>query len=248
LPAPLDYSVAKDINLESVICGYSGSGNEFRALAWSQVGGQWQALELQTVGDPIIDEDGSPLPGQAFARAISDADSETGLITIAGDSNDNAVLWTVSLDQTTGALTEGTVTMLESGSSNSIAWCLNNSGTAFGYIMGVEGVFWGVQGVFWENGGGPVPLAEYKHMNLYGAGVPNDANENGMIVGYCRFGAVLWATQDSPATLLDDFLQKRNSAFSGLYSSEGVNEADEVVGYGVAEDDFFHLPFLAVPK
>jgi hypothetical protein len=241
LPAPLDFSAAKDINFESVICGYSKSGNEFRALAWSQVDGQWQALELQTVGDPIIDEDGSPLPGIAFAHAISDADSETGLITIAGRSNENAVLWTVFLDQTTGALTEGTVTMLESGTSSSTALCLNNSGTTFGYIMGV----WGV---FWENGGGPVPLAEYKHMNLYGAGVPNDANENGMIVGYCRWGAVLWATQDSPATLLDDFLPKRNSAFSGLHDSLGVNEADEVVGFGVAEDEFFPLPFLAVPK
>ena len=84
-------------------------------------------------------------------------------------------------------------------------------------------------------------------MNLYSPGVPDDANENGMIVGYCGFGAVLWATQDSPATLLDDFLRKRNSAFSDLYGSLGVNEADEVVGFGVAEDGL-HRPFLAVPK
>ena len=245
LPAPLDLSVAEDINFESVICGYSRSGNELRALAWSQVDGQWQALELQTVGDPIIDEDGSPLPGSAYAHAISDADSETGLITIAGRSNLKAVLWTVFLDQTTGALTEGTVTMLESGTSSSEARCLNNSGTAFGYIMGVGGVFW-------ENGGGPVPLAESAFSPWgSGPGYTYDANENGMIVGHCwrvSGGAILWATKDSPMTVLSDFLHpKRNSAFSGLYSSLGVNEADEVVGFGVAEDGL-HRPFLAVPK
>ena len=148
LPAPLDLSVAEDINFESVICGYSRSGNEMRALAWSQVDGQWQALELQTVGDPIIDEDGSPLPGSAYAQAISDADSETGRITIAGRSNENAVLWKVSLDQT-GLIAETEVTMLESGTARSEARCLNNSGTAFGYIMGVGAVVWGER---WRSG------------------------------------------------------------------------------------------------
>lgn len=242
LPAPLPRTGAEAINLNGVICGWSDTGfdvavDEQRALAWSFTGGVWKYLELEVLGSP---EEGNQ--NRAHALAISDEDVDSGLITIAGESNGNAVIWTVILD-VNGALLAGPATILDLGAK---ATGVNNVGTVCGF--GRVGTSSGGDGVVWVNGGQAEILAldTSKTWNSPHAASPNDVNDNGLIVGYNFIQAVIWPNKDASLIVLNDFLPRRRSPFGSLDLASAVNESNEIVGFGGFEE--LSLPFLAIPK
>jgi hypothetical protein len=241
LPAPLAIGSAEAINNGGVSCGWSAEGfnvdlDEQKALAWSFTGGAWQYLELTTLGSPGEDQYGNPLADRAYAVAISDADPVTGVIMIAGQSNGNAVIWTVALDGN-GSLLAGPAMILDPGDASGI----NNSGTVCGSTGG-DGVVWA--------GGGPADVLALDESQLpWGllTGLPMDINDNGVVVGDSGH-AVMWPNKDASLVVLDDFLPRKKSPFSSLTAAHAVNGANEIVGVGSPDGSDSRQPFLAVPK
>jgi hypothetical protein len=244
LPAPLPFRVARAINNSGVICGESGAGAgaDQKALAWSFTGGKWVYLELTPLGDPGEDEQGTPRPNQAVAIAVSEEDPDTGVITIAGESNGNAVLWTVMTDGS-GGLLAGPTMILDYGEAAG----LNNTGTVCGtrYNGGAEGVVW-------IDGGPAEPLDPYRVPSYTNPQtvLPHDVNDSGLIVGGTSLGfsAVIWPNKDAALISLNDYLPKRKSPFSSLTDAWAVNESNEIVGNGSLDGVSPLLPFLAVPE
>ncbi len=248
LPAPLAFRYAEAINNSGVICGSSASSfnavDEIRALVWSFTGDEWKYLELAPQGDPGEDEDGNTFPNQAFAAAVSDEDADTGVITIAGHSNGNAVTWTVILDGS-GGLLAGPATILDPGAE---ARGVNNEGMVCG--SGHTGPSSGGDGVVWIDGG-PAELLALDDSKIWNSPrnvFPYDVNDNGVIVGYNGFQAVIWPSQDASLIVLDDFLPpRRKSPFFSLVLARAVSESNEIVGAGGTEEGLTQ-PFLAIPK
>ncbi len=120
LPSPFNLSEAQDINNNGVACGFASSAGEYVASVWYFVRGQWRHVSLPHMGDPLQNEEGEPLPDQSVAFAIGDMGASS-LIAIAGQSNGNAVLWTVIADAD-GHLVTGLAFIL---SGDSVATRLN---------------------------------------------------------------------------------------------------------------------------
>lgn len=241
LPAPLAIGAAEAINNDGVICGWTSEGfdvdwDEQRALAWSFTGGVWQPLELPTLGNPGEGQYGTPLTDRAYAVAIGDADPVTGVITIVGQSNGNAVMWTVVLDSD-GDLQNDSAMILDPGNASGV----NNSATVCGASGG--------DGVVWPDGGQAKLLALDESQLPWGllTGFPADINNNGLLVGESGH-AVMWTNEDAPLIVLDDFLPRKRSPFSSLSHARAVNDANEIVGTGLDAGSDLRRPFLAVPK
>jgi hypothetical protein len=242
LPATFESSSAHAINNDGVACGWeraeSTPYDPVVATAWSLAGGQWTQLELPALGDPGEDEQGAPLANRSSADAIRDEDETTGVISIVGVSNDNAVLWTVTRTES-GSLVAGPAVILDPGYATSV----NNTGTVTG-ISGSDGLVWVNGGV-----GELLPPSDKKDPWYVPTGFPYDVNDVGVVVGYDPAGAVLWTSKDTPLVLLNEFLPKRRSPFSTLTSAEAVSETNEIVGWGHSADaeELLSIPFLAVP-
>ena len=245
LPSPLASSWAEEINNSGIVCGTARDGvGEYRALLWYLTEAGWKYVQLPPQGAPGLDENGAPLPHRSYTNAISDEEFGTGLITVVGWSNENAVAWTVILDDF-GHPVVGSATILHPMGA---ATGVNNTGVVCGNAL--LGLSSGGDGVVWVNGGPAEPLAPtYSQWNNPRKGWPNDVNDDGLIVGYALFQACLWPNKDADPILLDDFLPKgKRATFRSLGNAYAVNKSGEIVGHGSIGENLPSPPFLAVPE
>lgn len=242
LTGPDDLSWAHAINDQGVICGGSGSldgSNGSQAVAWHRVNGQYTYLVLPPLGDPGLDADGQPLPNWSEAHAINNLNPNSGAITIVGQSNGNAALWTITPDAD-GVLVVAASLILDPG-----AWArgLNDKGDVCGTNNSVGGVVWG-------DGGSSTPLTPtYSQYGNPQNVTPVDVNDNGLIVGYdvVPSHAIFWPSKDAAPVFLEDFLAKgKNANFDYLDFAFAVNRWNEITGYGTYND--VEIPYLAVPE
>lgn len=234
LPSPSDglwYSAAS-INNDGVICGTSGTfipGQETAGVVWRVTAdGIWGPMELE-----ILDPD--PLGmDMVSANDVSDQD-ESGVVTIAGQSNGNAVTWRVTLS-TDGGLVAGTAEIL---SSNADVQGINNLGIACG-----SAAFAPNKAAAWI---AEIPIALDTGSSPYSA-TAEDVNDSGTLVGSSGIdsSAVVWPDPASTMISLNRFL--RNSPFDYLKKAYAVNPSGDIVGYGVVNETRGHAAFLAIPK
>lgn len=226
---------ANAISNDGVICGWSASvpGDPAdTALAWRVTeDGLWGPLVLET---EIPDPNGTGVS----ATALSDQ-GIGGVVTIAGVSNDKAMIWTVTLTGDGGLAFDTATNLSPTGQATGV----NNLEIVCGNAD-LDSVNNTAEAAIWI-GGAPIPL------NVGAsswAARPQDINDEGVIVGYARPSqyAVLWAGPDANMVALDKFL--KNSPFSFLTTAHAVSESGEIVGYGWISDTASHAAFLALPK
>ena len=112
LPVPSGFprSGAEAISNDGVICGWSGTlpDSQGRITASALV---WRVTEAGVKG-PLVLETLDPDPdGKDFVIAYVVNDHVDGVVTVAGESNNNAVMWTVTLTED-GGLAGGSATIL----------------------------------------------------------------------------------------------------------------------------------------
>lgn len=229
-PGDAPYGAAA-ISIDGVICGNSVTvpGEETSALVWRVTpDGVWGPLELEAL-DP--DPSGADY---VVANDVCDQDAD-GVITIAGQSNGNAVIWTVTLSNE-GGLLAGPSSIL---SSDANAHAINNVGIVCG-----NAAFAPNKAAAWIDG---IPMILDPGQSPYSA-TPYDVNGSGVIVGasVLQGEAVVWPSPADAMISLNKFL--KNSPFDSLTSGEAVNTSGDIVGYGVINNLGFHPAFLAIPK
>ena len=74
-----------------------------------------------------------------------------------------------------------------------------------------------------------------------------DINDDGVVVGYSWFSAVVWSSPEANMVRLDKYL-KNNSSLDSLSSARAVSESGEIVGSGWSNDTSSKAAFLAIPK
>ena len=170
-----------------------------------------------------------------FANDVSDQD-ENGVVTIAGQSNGNAVTWRVTLSND-GGLVAGTAEIL---SPNAEVQGINNFGIACG-----NAAFAPNKAAAWIAG---TPIALDTGSSPYSA-IAEDVNDSGTLVGSSGIdsSAVVWPDPASTMILLDKFL--KNSPFYYLREAYAVNPSGDIVGYGVVVNETRrYVAFMAIPK
>ena len=233
LPSPADALECgtASINNDGVICGTSitAYAAETAGVVWRVTAdGIWGPLELE-----ILDPDSSGMD-MVSANDVSDQD-ENGVVTIAGESNGNAVTWRVTLS-TDGGLVAGTAEIL---SSNARVQGINNLGIACG-----SAAFAPNKAAAWIAG---IPIALDTGRSRYSA-KPEDVNDSGTLVGSSGIdsSAVVWPDPASAMISLDKFL--KNSPFDYLREAYAVNPSGDIVGYGVVNETRGYAAFMAIPK
>jgi hypothetical protein len=233
LPAPpdgADYS-AYAISNDGVICGasYPIPLEVASPLVWRVTpDGVSGPLTLTTLAPDPTGFD------VVVANDVSDQD-QSGVVTIVGRSNGNAVSWTVLLSGD-GGLLPGPAYIL---SYDAEATATNNLGLATG-----SAAFAPKSAAAWIGG---VPLVLDSDQLPYSA-FPNDVNDSGLIVGSAGLvgEAVFWPSPNDAVISLGKFL--KNSEFDSLKNAQAVNPSGDIVGYGRINDLNFHPAFLAIRK
>ena len=240
-------SGAEAISNDGVICGWSQSAPDATgkrrssAVAWRVTQGPdgpeiSPPLELNTLGSVPEVTDFS------VGKDVSDQDAE-GLISIVGESNFNATVWTVTLDGSGGLVAETTDRLSASGSADGT----NNSGVVCGRAdldLATENT----EAVTWTDGVGR--LLGLGGFN--GVAQPRDINDGKVVIGEAysystrSSQAVVWAGPNATMVQLSSFL--KNSPFGSLTGAQAVSESGEIVGQGKLKNQDFYPAFLAIPK
>ena len=210
----------------SIAQNHRGEDND-SALVWRVTeSGVWGPLELSTL-DPAPD-------GWDYVVANDVSDQDAGVVIIVGQSNGNAVEWTVTLTDD-GGLLAGSAAIL---SGNAEATATNNLGMACGSAE-IDPQNFISEAVVWMAG---IPLI--LDVGQSGsAAFPLDVNDNGVVVGTTSLytEAAVWPSPDGAMISLEKFL--KNSPFDSLTRAHAVNKSGEIVGY--AANGCPDLPQLA---
>ena len=186
------------------------------------------------VWGPLVLESDPDAEYSVGARAVSD--QVDGVVTVAGDSNGSAVTWTVSLAEG-GGLVHNSTSIL---SNDAGAKGINN----LGMVCGAARINDAVEGVVWIGG---IPWILARETPPMYSGYPYDINDNGVVVGFSWFWAVVWSNPEASMVRLDKYL-KNTSSLGSLNSADAVSESGEIVGYGQISDTGSYAAFLAIPK
>ena len=190
----------------------------------------WRVTEAGIWG-PLVLESDPDAEYEIIAEAVSD--QVGGVVTVVGDSNGSAKMWTVTLTEEGGLELNSESILSSSGAAEGI----NNLGKVCGRALG-EPVVW--------IGGIPLILAGEQPPRYLG--YPYDINDDGVVVGYTFItSAVVWSSPEANMVRLDKYL-KNNSSLDYLNVARAVSESGEIVGYGWSNDTSSKAAFLAIPK
>ena len=241
-------SGAEAISNDRVICGWSQSAPDATghrrssAVAWRVTQGPdgfpeiSLPLKLDTLGSVPDVTDFS------VGKDVSDQDAE-GHISIVGESNFNATVWTVTLDESGNLVAGTTDPLFDSGSADGT----NNLGVVCGRAN-LDPATENTEAVTWTDGVGR--LLDIGGFN--GVAQPRDVNGSGVVIGEAysystpSSQAVVWARPNATMVQLNSFL--KNSPFGSLTGAQAVSESGEIVGQGKLKNQDFHPAFLAIPK
>ncbi len=211
-----------------------GGGFSFVTLAY-------EAIEWSGAGLPVVLARPAGWP-DAYATDVSD-DSRFVVGSAYGGGNSIAVLW----DRQLGAVHPLSDTVTLVGGGLHTGWStgegVNEAGDVVGSIDG-EAVVWTM-----ASGWAPQHLGDMPGMNPSDGCYPFAINDEGIAVGYCGAigDAFIWHPGDTSLTPLIDEVDPSGSAGWTLNRAYDINDAGQIVGFGVSPAGFYR-GFVLAPE